>query len=77
MYGRHPLHGLVSTAMIFGIAFVVYLAIEVVDRLTESKAMKARVNEGSQTFFRERGTVWKVALEATTDLFSRFRVWRP
>jgi hypothetical protein len=48
--------------MVLGaITFLGALIIEIIDRLTESPAMRSRVNEGSDRFFNERGTIVEAA----------------
>jgi O-antigen ligase len=72
MHGHYSLGRLIGFAITLAIVFVGYLVIEVADRLTASPAMRRRVNEGSDSFFRERGSVWQAAWQATRDLFSQF-----
>jgi hypothetical protein len=73
----HDSHYLIGrrlgTAITVAVVFVIYLVLEVIDRLTASPAMRRHVNAGSDTYFRERGSVWHAAWQATTDLFSQLR----
>jgi hypothetical protein len=72
MHSRYSLGRLIGAAITVAILFAGYLAIEVADRLTASPAMRRRVNAGSDTFFRQRGSVWQAAWQATTDLLAQF-----
>ncbi len=63
---------MITFAVIVGVVFIGYLVIEVADRMTASPAMRRRVNEGSDTFFRERGSVWRAAWQSTRDLLGQF-----
>jgi hypothetical protein len=75
MHGHYSLGQLIGAAITVAILFVGYLVLEVIDRVTASPAMRRRVNEGSDSFFRERGSVWHAAWQATTDLLARLG-WR-
>ncbi len=60
-----------GTAITVAVVFVGYLVLEIIDRLSASPAMRRRVNAGSDTFFQERGSIWRAAWQATTDLLGR------
>lgn len=72
MHRAHDLERLIGSAVVIGIVLIVYLVLEVADRLTESQAMRSHVNEGSEQFFAERGTIWQAAVRATRDFISRY-----
>ena len=63
--------GLVITAVVV----IAYLVVEVVDRVTESPAMRSHVNDGSEKFFRERGTIWQAAIRAAAERLGAMRSW--
>ena len=71
MHGHYSLGRLIGAGITVLILFVGYLVLEIADRLTASPAMRRRVNEGSDAFFRERGSVWHAAWQATTDLLAQ------
>jgi hypothetical protein len=58
MHGAFPVIGGIVVVLL---VFVAYLVIEAVDRKTESPGMRRRVNEGSDKFLEERGSVWHSA----------------
>ena len=71
MYSVRTLDRWTRTAIIVAVALVVYLLLEIVDRVTASPAMRARVNEGSDKFVAERGSIWHAALRSTLDFVDR------
>ncbi len=72
MHRTHGLGRLIGGAVIAAVVLIVYLVLEIADRLTESKAMRARVNDGSEKFFAERGSIWQAATRATRDWISQY-----
>lgn len=71
MYLHYSLSRLIGAAVLAAVVLVIYLVLEVIDRLTASRAMRTRVNEGSDKFFAERGSVWQAALRSAIDFFGR------
>lgn len=72
MYRPHGLDRMVGGAVLALVVLVVCLILEIVDRLTASPAMRSHVNEGSEKFFAERGSVWQAAVRATSDFLGQF-----
>ena len=72
MSRNHQLDRLMMSAVIVGVVFLVSLVLEVVDRLAASPAMRRRVNEGSDTYFRAAGSVWQSARKATGGFLGQF-----
>jgi hypothetical protein len=72
-----------STPLAGGIVIVVlvflgYLVLEAIDRVTESPAMRRRVNAGSDKFLNDRGTVWQAASRGATEFLARHSgYWHP
>ena len=52
-----------------GVVLLIALVAVWIDRRTESPIMRERVNAGSDEFLRERGSVWKEAVEDTQRFF--------
>jgi hypothetical protein len=78
MHSTHGLLGLVVSTIFAAIVLVAYLVLEIIDRLTESPAMRRRVNAGSDKFIAERGTIWQAATRAASQFIGRFgsrRFW--
>lgn len=46
------------------VAFVVHLAAEVINRITDPKIMRERVNGGSDLYFADRGSAFESAQDA-------------
>ena len=55
--------------VIAGVVLVVCLIAVWIDRRTESPMMRKRVNEGSDEFLRERGSVWQEARKEAGSFF--------
>jgi hypothetical protein len=69
MYGsRFSPERLIGGAILIAVIFVGLILLEVFDRLTESPAMKRHVNDGSDKFFDERGSVVKSAVHSLEEL---------
>jgi hypothetical protein len=58
MHGAFPVIGGIIVVVL---VFVGYIIVEAIDRKTESPGMRRRVNEGSDKFLEERGSVWHAA----------------
>lgn len=63
---------MVGAAIFATIILAVALVLEVIDRLTESPAMRARVNAGSEQFFAQRGSIWHAATRSAADFVRQF-----
>jgi hypothetical protein len=63
MYGAFPVIGGIIVVVL---VFVAYVVIEAIDRKTESPGMRRRMNEGSDKFLEERGSVCHAASRGAT-----------
>jgi hypothetical protein len=75
-YVRYLFDRVENTAILVGVGLIVFLALEVIDRFTESPVMQTRVNEASDRFLAERGTIWQAAVRSTRALLRHdFEHW--
>jgi hypothetical protein len=59
----------VALGVLTGVVLLIALIAVWIDRRTESPIMRERVNVGSDEFLRERGSIWKEAVEDTRRFF--------
>jgi hypothetical protein len=69
MYRPHGFERLTVTGTAVGVVLLICVILEVLDRITASPAMRKHVNDGSEKFFRERGSIWQAAAHAAGDFF--------
>ena len=72
MLRHRDLVGLISAVVLVGAVFVGSLVLEIIDRLTESAAMRRRVNSRSDQFLQERGSAWQAASRAASQFLAQF-----
>lgn len=72
MYPLWSIERVFGGTIVGAIVIVAYLVLEIIDRLTESPAMRAHVNAGSEQFFAERGSIWHAATQSAADFLRQF-----
>ena len=69
LYAPHSVGRLIASGIGVVVVVVVCVILEVVDRATASPGMRKRFNEGSDKFFRERGSILHAAIGAAAEFF--------
>lgn len=67
--------GILGGALILVIVIVALVLFEIIDRRTDGPGLRSHVNEASDRYFADRGTIWQGAARTAAAVARRF-IWR-